>query len=173
MQPTDYETRPALFCDLDGTLRRHHVNLPVEQELYEGVEETLSRWHEAGYLVFVITNQGAVAHGNKTVESLQDEFKAFLELFDDSSIIESIVWTGTHPHGHVPPYGRRSMLHKPHTGMITVAENEAIEQGYILDYERSLFVGDQMEDNVCAEKADIPFIYATDFRDGEDYGYLD
>lgn len=64
----------AIFLDRDGTLIR---NIPDRRELvgpedfFPGVLATLPRLEEAGFLLFIVTNQGAVARKALTMEDVR------------------------------------------------------------------------------------------------------
>jgi histidinol phosphatase-like enzyme len=47
--------------------------------------------------------------------------------------------------------------------MLAVAEVEAFDESYVIDWDESLMVGDRQEDEECARRAAIAFRYADDF----------
>ena len=55
----------ALFLDRDGTLVKdaHYLNDPEKIEIIEGVGQSLSKVRDAGYLLFMHTNQSGVSRG--------------------------------------------------------------------------------------------------------------
>lgn len=68
-----------------------------------------------------------------------------------------------HPQGKVEPYNHRSLLRKPDIGMLAIAEVDAYKAGVVVDWDNSLFVGDRPEDEECAKRAGIRFIWADEF----------
>ncbi|HPT84123.1 MAG TPA: HAD family hydrolase [Limnochordia bacterium] len=64
----------AVFLDRDGVLNKSYKfrppNTPEELILLPGVPEAIRRLNAAGYLVFVVTNQGGVGLGYMTQETL-------------------------------------------------------------------------------------------------------
>lgn len=64
------EKRKAVFLDRDGVINSSIGNRPPnnvsEFVLFPGVPEAIRRFNEAGYLVFVVTNQGGVGLGYMT-----------------------------------------------------------------------------------------------------------
>lgn len=72
MQPNDKKYSRLICCDLDGTLTRpkEGKQFPAsysDQELYEGAYEALSAYKERGYGIAIVSNQGGVEAGFKTV----------------------------------------------------------------------------------------------------------
>ena len=63
------------------------------------------------------------------------------------------------------PYNYRSLLRKPYTGMLALLEVEAWNEGFIIDWNNSIFVGDNEVDRDCAFNAGIKFIWADKFFD--------
>jgi phosphoglycolate phosphatase-like HAD superfamily hydrolase len=47
--------------------------------------------------------------------------------------------------------------------MLAMCEFEAFNAGLIVDWHKSLFVGDRPEDEECAKRAGIAFSWAWDF----------
>lgn len=160
------QVRPALCLDLDGTIRYskngEFINKPEDVALFEGVESKLWEYRAKGYLIFGVTNQGGVAYGFKSPDDERREIEATLALFfrNPFHFIKSCFH---HPAGRVEPYNHRSLLRKPDIGMLALCEVEAFEAGYIVDWDKSLFVGDRPEDEQCAKNAGIAFQWADDF----------
>lgn len=65
----------AVFLDRDGVLNKSYgfrpPNSPEELILLPGVPEVIRRLNEAGFLVFVVTNQGGVGLGYMSLEKLE------------------------------------------------------------------------------------------------------
>lgn len=157
---------PALCLDLDGTVRYSKsgtfINGPDDVALYPDVEGRLWEYREKDFLVFGVSNQGGVAYGYKTRQQVLEELDATLTLFTRNPF-HLLKMCYHHPEGTVFPYNKRSLLRKPDIGMLALIEFEAIQEGYVVDWDQSLFVGDRPEDEECARNARIPFRWADEF----------
>jgi D-glycero-D-manno-heptose 1,7-bisphosphate phosphatase len=165
---------PALCVDLDGTIRYSKsgdfIQGPEDIALYPEVERILWEYRDRDYLIFGISNQGGVAYGFKTLNQNEAEIDATLALFSRNPfhILKTCLH---HEKGMVSPWNVRSLLRKPSIGMLVLCEVEAFAEGYIVDWDRSVFVGDRTEDRACAENAGIEFREASDFfQHGEGVG---
>ena len=165
-------TVPALCLDLDGTVRHSKTGEFIigtdDVAIFPDVEEKIWEYRDKGYLILGITNQGGVAMGFKTPQQVNDELDMMFALF-----IRSVSGMGPfhmvkqcfHMEGEKAsfPFNRRSLLRKPNIGMLAIMEVEAFNEGYLIEWDNSLFVGDRPEDEQCAKKAGIPFQWAHQF----------
>ena len=162
----DWEIRPALCLDFDGTIRYSRtgkfINDPDDVILFEGVEEKIWQYRDQGYMIFGITNQGGVAFGYKTEDGNEQEIQRTLDLFENNPF-HLVQYSYGHPDGTVLPYNHSSLLRKPFYGMLVLCEIDAKKLGVIVDWERSIFVGDSPEDRACADAAGPSFIDADEF----------
>jgi D-glycero-D-manno-heptose 1,7-bisphosphate phosphatase len=87
---------PGIFLDRDGvinevlTRRVKFVNKPSDFYLLDGVGEAIKLFNEAGYKVFVVTNQGGIGLGymkeaalEKVHQKMQDDLAEFGASVDD------------------------------------------------------------------------------------------
>ena len=166
MSERKYTLKPALCLDLDDTVRfslnNKFIEDPYDVELFGGVEEVLWKWRNDGYHIIGASNQGGVAYGIKRAVDHARINKAMLDLFEHNPF-HMIKLCFHHPKGRIEPYCHHSLLRKPDYGMLVVCEVEALTSGIILDWDRSLFVGDRPEDQQCATNAGIGFQWAWDF----------
>src|SRR5262245_25251968 len=63
----------AVFLDRDGTLNidRNYLSDPGQLELIPGVTKGLQRLAEAGYLLFIVTNQSGIGRGYYTRQDME------------------------------------------------------------------------------------------------------
>lgn len=166
MTTTDVKIMPALCLDLDGTVRYSKngkfINKPEDIALFEGVEEKLWKYRNNGYLILGISNQGGIAFGIKTYEEERYEIEVMMSLFKESPF-HFVKTCPYHPKGTVFPYMYRSLMRKPDYGMLMMLEAEATRNGIVIDWNKSLMVGDRPEDQQCADNASIAFQWAHEF----------
>lgn len=162
----DATVMPALCLDLDGTVRHSKqfdfIRGANDVALFPDVEAVLWEYRNEGYLIFGLSNQGGVAHEFKSVEDVVSEMDAMLALFTHNPF-HLIKQCYHHETGRRFPYNHRSLLRKPGIGMLALMEVEAFDAGYVVDWNRSLLVGDRPEDEECAQNARIPFQWAEAF----------
>jgi D-glycero-D-manno-heptose 1,7-bisphosphate phosphatase len=162
----NFKLWPALCLDLDDTVRYSangkFINKAEDVRLFPDVEAKLWEYRDNHFLIFGVSNQGGVAHGFKTSRGVDQEIEATFMLFKRNPF--HIVKCCLHEaDGKVEPYNHRSLLRKPDYGMLALCEVEAFQAGYIVDWDKSLFVGDRSEDRDIADKAGIKFIPAEVF----------
>jgi D-glycero-D-manno-heptose 1,7-bisphosphate phosphatase len=159
--------RPALFVDLDNTVRetisgRVHPVRPEDQVLLPGVARRLAEYKARGYAIVGVTNQGAVAFGMLTeadVEAINRRLREELA----PGLFDLILFCPHHPYGHVRRYSHDAPCRKPNPGMAFEARDRLG-----LDLGASLMVGDLEVDQLFAANAGIPVFYWADefFADG-------
>lgn len=164
---SNHKVSPALCLDFDGTIRRSKTGETFiknfqDIELMPGVEKIIWRYRSLGWLIFGISNQGGVAHGFKLPMEIELEMETTLSLFKNNPfhLVKFCYHDGK---GKIEPYNHRSLLRKPDIGMLAIMESEAYNEGFIVDWDKSLFVGDRPEDEQCAKNAGIEFRHIDSF----------
>jgi D-glycero-D-manno-heptose 1,7-bisphosphate phosphatase len=159
---------PALCLDFDGTIRRSRngntfIKNYQDIELMPGIEEKIWSFRNKGFLILGISNQAGVAHGFKLPMEVELEMQTTFDLFKRNPfhIAKHCYNDGK---GNIEPYNHRSLLRKPDIGMLAIMEAEAYNNGFVIDWDKSLFVGDRQEDEQCANRAGIPFHHIDYFE---------
>ena len=153
--------KPAAFFDRDGVINRDHgyVGSADRFELVEGAARAIRLCREAGYLVFVVTNQAGVAHGHfeeEAVEALHDHMRALLVL--GGAQLDDIRYCPHHPEAKRPAYRSACSCRKPEAGMIL-----DLAKSWSVDLTHSFLIGDKESDLEAAAHAHMRgFLY----RDG-------
>lgn len=160
------ELKPALCLDFDGTIRKSKSGTFIKDEtdieLIPGIEKIIWIYRNMGYLIIGISNQGGVSFGHKSTIGISNELDATLGLFKNNPF--HIVKMCYHMEGgSVYPFNTRSLLRKPDIGMLAIAEFDAWNNGFMIDWDKSIFVGDRDEDKKCAENARIRFHHIDEF----------
>jgi D,D-heptose 1,7-bisphosphate phosphatase len=145
--------RPAAFLDRDGVLNEDtgYVHRSDQVRWVEGARETVRWLNDAGYFVFIVTNQAGVARGLYSEDHVNDLHDWMnLELRENGAHIDCVEYCPYHPEGTVERYRRVSDLRKPGPGMLNKLLTE-----WPVDVPRSFLVGDRSTDLEAATAAGI------------------
>jgi D-glycero-D-manno-heptose 1,7-bisphosphate phosphatase len=138
--------RKAVFLDRDGTLNveREYLSDPALLELLPGTGPALRRLSDAGYLLFIVTNQSGIGRGYFT-EAAMHAVNARLcqELAREGVQFARIYFAPEHP--DQPSRGR-----KPSPQFLFDARDE-----FGLDLSASYIVGDKLIDLECGWNAGL------------------
>ena len=141
----------AVFFDKDGTLV---VDVPYNVDpacvaLAPGATEALPVLRDAGYRVFVVSNQSGVARGFFSERDVAAVASKLRDLFGEMSVpLEGFYYCPHHPDGQVPAYAIDCDCRKPGDGMIRRAARE-----HHVPLADSWMVGDILDDVEAGKQA--------------------
>ncbi len=145
--------RPALLLDRDGVLNVDHgwVGTRERWEWMPGALAAIRAATEAGWHVFVVTNQSGVARGHYD-EAAVGALHAWMadQAREAGGTIDDVRYCPFHPDGAVAEYRRASDWRKPQSGMLL-----DLIRAWELDPARCVMVGDQPTDLAAAAGAGV------------------
>ncbi len=145
----------AIFLDRDGVLNREIDDYITSVELLEPdmkIVPFLKQKQEEGYLLIVITNQGAIEKKRLTHETLHAINKKLIEAFDAEGIRFTEIYYCPH-HTTLS----KCLCRKPHSLMV-----EKAVARFGIDIYKSIMIGDKDRDKDCSEGAGVMGIVIPD-----------
>lgn len=139
----------AVFFDRDGTINsdegHYYIYKPEDFVFNPGVIEGMERLQEAGYLLFVITNQGGIAKGIYTHREVEAVHQYMCQELEKQGVHLTKIYYCPH-HESV----KTCVCRKPSPYMVNLALEE-----FHIDKKLSWFIGDSTKDVKCAEDAGV------------------
>jgi D-glycero-D-manno-heptose 1,7-bisphosphate phosphatase len=151
---TSQQRRPAAFLDRDGVLivDDGYPHDPAKVQWIPGAKAAVRRLNEAGYFVFVVTNQAGVARGYYAEEAVHHLHRWMAaELEAEGAHIDAFEHCPHHPDATVEAYRRVCRRRKPAPGMIL-----DLLASWPVEREGSFMVGDRETDMEAARAAGLP-----------------
>lgn len=133
--------KKAIFLDRDGVINdnKKHVNNPKDLIIYDEAKEGMKKLYDAGFELFVVTNQGGIELGHVTHEEMKMIHEKMLEDLEPYCKITDIKYC--------PDFKRESECRKPKPGMIL-----ELAEKYNISLKDSWMVGD-MDTDIEAGKS--------------------
>ena len=140
--------RRALFLDRDGVINHDHgwVGTRERFEWMAGAKEAVRAASDAGYHVFVVTNQSGIARGHYD-EAQFAALSAWMidEIRAAGGTVDDLRYCPFHPEAPLAAYRQMSDWRKPEPGMLL-----DLMAKWEIDPGRSLLIGDQPTDLAAA-----------------------
>lgn len=172
------QKQKAIFLDRDGTLNKYvgflrDIN---DFELLPGIEESIKKINQSGYLAIVVTNQPVIARGEVTISELNEIHNKLQTLLGlKGAYVDGIYYCPHHPHkgyeGEIVELKIDCDCRKPKPGMLLKAAAD-----FNISLEDSFMIGDGEND----VKAGLSVGCSTILLNGigsdcknEDYGQTD
>jgi len=135
--------RPALFLDRDGTLNHDdgYTHLPDDLRWIDGAKELILAANQAGYYVFIVSNQAGVSKGHFNEHYVLDFFR---------EMQYNLCKVGGHIDGIKYCIDKDGPRRKPNAGML----NELFVE-WNIDIDHSFMIGDKDIDVQAANNAGI------------------
>jgi D-glycero-D-manno-heptose 1,7-bisphosphate phosphatase len=151
--------RPAIFFDRDGTLveeifypetgEKEAPLRPEDVRLIEGAAGAARQLAEAGFLLILISNQGAYAKGKASLRDLWLAHERFLELLRGEGVrLDGFFYSFSHPEGTTPFFSGPSVDRKPNPYNVLLAAAQ-----FDIDLPSSWTIGDRESDVACGRAA--------------------
>jgi D-glycero-D-manno-heptose 1,7-bisphosphate phosphatase len=146
--------KPAAFLDRDGVINFDDGYMSTRDRIrwIPTAAQAIRRLNDAGYHVFLFTNQSGVARGFFTeddVVALLDWMRA--EMRAQGAIIDDVRYCPHHPDGSVPGYLDVCECRKPGAGMIL-----DLMKHWPVRRDGSFAIGDRDSDVAAAKAAGLP-----------------
>lgn len=148
---------PAAFLDRDGVINvdSGYVGRWEDFEYLPDAVEGLKQLQNAGFKLFVVTNQSGIARGYYTEDDFLALTKAMTADLSAKGVkLAAVYYCPYLEDADLEPYRVASYLRKPEPGMLIKAA-----QDHDIDVSRSIMVGDKVSDMVAAERAGVPGRY--------------
>jgi len=149
----------AVFLDRDGVLDELILNPATgdyepphrieDMKLFPYVIECLRKIQNAGYDLFLVSNQPDYAKGKTTLEALEKVHKKFDQLLTSQGIyFREYYYCYHHPQGIITEYSSECVCRKPKTFFLFKAEED-----YNIELGNSWMIGDRDTDIQCGKVA--------------------
>ncbi|MDD5044293.1 MAG: HAD family hydrolase [Candidatus Omnitrophica bacterium] len=147
----------AVFLDRDGVINKYpgdfqYVTSWKQFQFLPGVKEAIKKLTQAGFKIFVISNQAGVSKGLYSEEGLNTITRNMLaEIKKEGGSINEVFYC-THLEEN------NCACRKPKTGLIDLAIKKLNKENLSMDFSHSFFVGDTIRDIRTGKSAGLKTI---------------
>jgi D-glycero-D-manno-heptose 1,7-bisphosphate phosphatase len=141
----------AVFLGKDGTLIRNVPNNidPANITLDPYAIHALQVLHQQDYMIFMITNQPGIAHGNFSEADIHAAYVHIIKQLRAHGVkLHGFYYCPHHPQGKQWPYNTTCTCRKPQPGMLLRAAEE-----YNVNLTTSWMIGDTLDDVEAGNRA--------------------
>ena len=164
----------AVFLDRDGVINDMVYNDATEQidspfdisdvEIIDGVIESLKKFRDDGYRLFLVTNQPAAAKGKVKLNRIYDINRFIVKKLSSEGIVfDDVRICPHHPKGQYVTDDTHLIkdcdCRKPKTGMI-----DTVLRKYNIDIKNSYMVGDSYTDILAGQNAGLSTVFLGDLK---------
>lgn len=153
----------AVFLDRDGTINvdKAYISKIDDFEYIQGAIEGLKLLQDAGYLLFVVTNQSGIARGYYSEKTFL-ELNSWMvdDLRDKGIYISKVYYCPHHPNGKIKKYRVICSCRKPKLGMYLQAIDE-----FDIDVSKSFAIGDKIRDSAICENTECKGFLISNLED--------
>jgi D-glycero-D-manno-heptose 1,7-bisphosphate phosphatase len=139
-------TRRAVFLDRDGTLNveKEYLSNPKDLVLIPGIGPALKRLREAGFLLFIVTNQSGIGRGYYRLQDMERVNARLREILAREGVEFEMIYFATEAPDQ-PSRGR-----KPSPQFLRDARD-----AFGVDLALSYMIGDKLSDLECGRNAGV------------------
>ena len=155
-----YLTKPALFLDRDNTIihDKGYVHKINELKIKQNILNILKNINKEHIYIFIVTNQSGIGRGiftEKQFFNFQLELKK--KLCSLNIYIDDVQFCPFHEKAKLKIYRKKTNLRKPGNGMLL-----NLFRDWSIIKRKSIMIGDQKSDEICANKTGIKFMNIND-----------
>lgn len=149
-------TKKTLLLDLDHTIIQPknggtHPKNTQDWEFVPGIADKLKEYSDAGYRMFIVSNQAGIQHGYMTADQFKEKCESVMSDLRNAGVdMVNCVFCESKDKDH--------HWRKPQTGMF-----EMLDDAYKIDKSTAMMVGDMDTDEMFATNVGIKFMYVQDF----------